>query len=273
MSLADNVRVIRQRQGLTRRDLAARGGIEYDTIANIENRRVTNPGGGIISALARGLGVDAEELLARDALDELQRIYHELRSSDDRVLVAWASKAIADCQRFLHSLQKGDAVPLYPTQDELPEIEIEWLTALVGTTHATLDATSCLAQANWWQSRWGHDYLRRNIELASNRGVAVRRLFVFENSEDRDKGLDQARDQSTFGIQVGYLTLDEVDVQTRSLLLLVWDMALVDGRWLVHLPSLSRRRMVTEAQLTREEFRVTSAMQAFQQLWSDCNRL
>lgn len=64
-SFGEYLRNLRKEAGLSQRELAARGGIDFTYLSKVENGRVEPPAEVTLRALAQGLGVDAEELLAR----------------------------------------------------------------------------------------------------------------------------------------------------------------------------------------------------------------
>jgi transcriptional regulator with XRE-family HTH domain len=61
----EHLRALRKGAGLSQRELAARAGIDFTYLSKIENGRVDPPGETTLRALARALGADAEDLLAR----------------------------------------------------------------------------------------------------------------------------------------------------------------------------------------------------------------
>jgi len=64
-AFGDHLRGLRKRAGLSQRELAQRAGIDFTYLSKIENGRVDPPGEATMRALARALGADAEDLLAR----------------------------------------------------------------------------------------------------------------------------------------------------------------------------------------------------------------
>jgi HTH-type transcriptional regulator, competence development regulator len=64
-AFGDYLRGLRKQAGLSQRELAQRGGIDFTYLSKIENGRVDPPGEATMRALARALGADAEDLLAR----------------------------------------------------------------------------------------------------------------------------------------------------------------------------------------------------------------
>jgi transcriptional regulator with XRE-family HTH domain len=64
-AFGDHLRGLRKQAGLSQRELALQAGIDFTYLSKIENGRVDPPGEATMRALARTLGVDAEELLAR----------------------------------------------------------------------------------------------------------------------------------------------------------------------------------------------------------------
>ena len=59
------LRGLRKRAGLSQRELAQQAGIDFTYLSKIENGRVDPPGEMTMRALARALGTEAEDLLAR----------------------------------------------------------------------------------------------------------------------------------------------------------------------------------------------------------------
>lgn len=268
MSLAENLRYAREAQGVSRKDLAERGGTTYKVVAAIENRRLVNPASDLVEAMARVLGVTTEELLGASPLDEALRLYQDIQREGDRAVIAWANKSLVDLGRILRSLVSDEFVPPVPHTDDLIGLEIEWLTALVSAAHMSVSATTCLQKNDWWNTKQGREYLRANVDLVG-RGVAVRRIFVFADQRDFDSESYHLRNQRTFGIAARHLVLtdDSVLAEDRRLLLEAWDMALIDGDWLIYLPHLSRQQMHPLSELTRDRNRISSARNAFDRLW------
>lgn len=64
-AFGDHLRGLRKQAGLSQRELAQRAGIDFTYLSKIENGRVDPPAEETMRALARTLGVDPEELLAR----------------------------------------------------------------------------------------------------------------------------------------------------------------------------------------------------------------
>jgi transcriptional regulator with XRE-family HTH domain len=61
----EHLRGLRKRAGLSQRELAQQAGIDFTYLSKIENGRVDPPGEATMRALARALGADEEDLLAR----------------------------------------------------------------------------------------------------------------------------------------------------------------------------------------------------------------
>lgn len=61
----DYLRELRKQAGLSQRELAQQAGIDFTYLSKIENSRVDPPGEATMRALARALGADPEDLLAR----------------------------------------------------------------------------------------------------------------------------------------------------------------------------------------------------------------
>jgi HTH-type transcriptional regulator, competence development regulator len=59
------LRDLRKRAGLSQRELAQQAGIDFTYLSKIENNRVDPPAEATIRALARAVGGDADDLLAR----------------------------------------------------------------------------------------------------------------------------------------------------------------------------------------------------------------
>lgn len=74
--LAQRVRHEREREQLSRDELALKAGLNAKTIERIEEQKVENPRGNTIRSLAAAFGVDAEELNPPVELEEerLQRL-------------------------------------------------------------------------------------------------------------------------------------------------------------------------------------------------------
>ena len=64
-AFGDHLRGLRKQAGLSQRELAMQAGIDFTYLSKIENGRVAPPGEATMRALARALGVDPEDLLAR----------------------------------------------------------------------------------------------------------------------------------------------------------------------------------------------------------------
>jgi transcriptional regulator with XRE-family HTH domain len=67
LAIGDNVRRLRQAQGLTQLELARAGGVSFSILCKIENGRVRDPR--LLMRLAAGLGVTIEELMTWDDRD------------------------------------------------------------------------------------------------------------------------------------------------------------------------------------------------------------
>jgi transcriptional regulator with XRE-family HTH domain len=64
-AFGDHLRGLRKQAGLSQRELAQRAEIDFTYLSKIENSRVDPPGEETLRKLARGVGADAEDLLAR----------------------------------------------------------------------------------------------------------------------------------------------------------------------------------------------------------------
>lgn len=64
-SFGGYLRELRKGAGLSQRELAVRAGIDFTYLSKIENSRVEPPAEETMRALARAVGTDAENLLAR----------------------------------------------------------------------------------------------------------------------------------------------------------------------------------------------------------------
>ena len=64
-AFGEYLRGLRKRAGLSQRELAEQAGIDFTYLSKIENGRVDPPAEETMRALARALGADADELLAR----------------------------------------------------------------------------------------------------------------------------------------------------------------------------------------------------------------
>jgi HTH-type transcriptional regulator, competence development regulator len=64
-AFGDHLRGLRKQAGFSQRELAMQAGIDFTYLSKIENGRVAPPGEATMRALARALGVDPEDLLAR----------------------------------------------------------------------------------------------------------------------------------------------------------------------------------------------------------------
>ena len=62
-TIAQNIKRIRAKQGLTQDDLAKKANIKYSTHTKIESEVVTKPSVQTIQKIAKSLGVAMEELL------------------------------------------------------------------------------------------------------------------------------------------------------------------------------------------------------------------
>ncbi len=64
-AFGEYLRGLRKRAGLSQRELAQRAGIDFTYLSKIENGRVDPPAEETMRVLARAVGADADELLAR----------------------------------------------------------------------------------------------------------------------------------------------------------------------------------------------------------------
>ena len=64
-AFGDYLRGLRKRAGLSQRELAQQAGIDFTYLSKIENGRVDPPGEATLRALARSVGADLDEMLAR----------------------------------------------------------------------------------------------------------------------------------------------------------------------------------------------------------------
>jgi len=62
-TIAQNLKRIRAKQGLTQDDLAKKANIKYSTLTKIEGGVVTKPSVQTIAKIAQSLGVSVEDLL------------------------------------------------------------------------------------------------------------------------------------------------------------------------------------------------------------------
>ncbi|MDE2439284.1 MAG: helix-turn-helix transcriptional regulator [Patescibacteria group bacterium] len=62
-TIAQNLKRIRTKQGLTQDDLAKKANIKYSTLTKIEGGVVTKPSVQTIAKIAKSLGVSVEDLL------------------------------------------------------------------------------------------------------------------------------------------------------------------------------------------------------------------
>jgi transcriptional regulator with XRE-family HTH domain len=65
VSFGEYLRALRKAAGLSQRELAQQAGIDFTYLSKIENARVDPPGEATMRALARALGAEPEDLLAR----------------------------------------------------------------------------------------------------------------------------------------------------------------------------------------------------------------
>ncbi len=63
VTVGENIKRIRAKQGITQDDLAKKTGIKYSTLAKIEGDFVKKPGVQMIAKIAKVLGVPMEDLL------------------------------------------------------------------------------------------------------------------------------------------------------------------------------------------------------------------
>lgn len=64
MALAENLKLLRKRRGLTQKELSDISGVSCNSIINYENSRRTSPPISVLQKLARALGVGVDELTA-----------------------------------------------------------------------------------------------------------------------------------------------------------------------------------------------------------------
>ena len=62
-TIGENIKKLRNKQGLSQDDLARKAGLKYSTLAKIEGDFVTKPGVQMIAKIAKVLGVSVEDLL------------------------------------------------------------------------------------------------------------------------------------------------------------------------------------------------------------------
>ena len=62
-TIAQNIKRIRAKQGLTQDDLSKKADIKYSTLTKIEGGDVTKPSAQTIQKIAKSLGVPMEDLL------------------------------------------------------------------------------------------------------------------------------------------------------------------------------------------------------------------
>lgn len=118
--LADRVRHEREREQLSRDELALRTGLNSKTIERIEEQKVENPRGNTIRSLAAAFGVDAEELNPPAELEEerLQRLEEKIDEILARLRFQQAeqlSKSAAG--RLRKELRQSPEVPSERTQE------------------------------------------------------------------------------------------------------------------------------------------------------------
>jgi len=62
-TIGENIKRLRNKQGLSQDDLARKAELKYSTLAKIEGDFVTKPGVQMIAKIAKALGVSMEDLL------------------------------------------------------------------------------------------------------------------------------------------------------------------------------------------------------------------
>ncbi|OGO52548.1 MAG: hypothetical protein A2148_08630 [Chloroflexi bacterium RBG_16_68_14] len=275
MALAENLRRLRSERQLSREKLAnlCGPGYGYSTIANIENRRVKNPDTTVIEAIASALETTPEQLTQGEfnEVDEIARLYEVLLKGGDLACLAWAGKALTECRDFLRALQQEQIRSPVPRKEAMADAEIGWWLAFIDVARATVDATSCVPLADWWESEAGQRYLDKNVALMALHAVRVRRIFVFNSHEDYDKNQAHVMDQQRVGIEVACAILDDLDSEGRALAAQVWDIAIVDGKWLIDLPNnFTRSEIAVGSTLTSNKPVVSQMQAAFDRLWKLC---
>ncbi len=96
MSLGSRVRKLRDRKGLTQRELAELAGVRQSHISLIENDRRPNVTAIVAADIARALGVSLEYLLGLRLDPELQWMFDqiEMMSSEEKELVGFAIEMV-----------------------------------------------------------------------------------------------------------------------------------------------------------------------------------
>lgn len=62
-TIAENIKKLRIKQGLTQDDLVKKTGLKYSTLAKIEGGFVKKPGVQMVAAIAKALDVSIEDLM------------------------------------------------------------------------------------------------------------------------------------------------------------------------------------------------------------------
>jgi HTH-type transcriptional regulator, competence development regulator len=108
----EHLRGLRKAAGLSQRELAQRAGIDFTYLSKIENGRVDPPGESTMSALARALDTDAEDLLARAR--KMPRDLKQLvaQGSPEKAMllrrIAQTPMTSERVERMLRLLEEGD---------------------------------------------------------------------------------------------------------------------------------------------------------------------
>ena len=62
-TIGENIKRLRNKEGLSQDDLARKAGLKYSTLAKIEGDFVKKPGVQMMAKIAKALGVSVEDLL------------------------------------------------------------------------------------------------------------------------------------------------------------------------------------------------------------------
>ena len=62
-TIGENIKRLRNKEGLSQDDLARKAGLKYSTLAKIEGDFVKKPGVQMMAKIAKALGVNAKDLI------------------------------------------------------------------------------------------------------------------------------------------------------------------------------------------------------------------
>ncbi|EXG79901.1 DUF6879 family protein [Cryptosporangium arvum] len=180
-----------------------------------------------INEAARLFGLLEETAARSDAVTQMVRHAILIKPSQPGVVYDFAQSEIGRTSSFLKALAAGEAT--YEGEDR------DWLIGLTDCTRSHIDATSFATvdaggesfSDGFWHTPLGRRYLKAQSDAVHDRGVTVRRIFIFDKPDfDADSDFrDICAMQVAAGVDVRVLEHNRINQSLMDLR----DFILFDG--------------------------------------------